>query len=126
MPQEAGEGPIKTWVWFPLPGDAIGRQRGAIRAYEHRRRTHDLLDIGLIHASDENTGVATVGDEIVAHSIQGVAATVTRHVTHATPSVLRLVRRDGDTDGVPRRDTTKIVQPLYIDVVPQARPHSSI
>src|SRR5262245_30681232 len=117
MPRQAREGPVKAWMRLALPGDAIGRQRGAIRADQHRRRTDDGLDVSLIHTGDEDTGVAMIGDEVVANRIQGIARALTRHVTHSTPSVLRLVRRDGDTDGVPGRNPAKIVQPLRLDVV---------
>src|SRR5712692_10279092 len=115
MSQQAGEGPVKTGVRLALPGDAIGRQRGAIRAHQHCRRTDDLLDVGLIHAGDEDARVATISNEVVADRVQGVATTLTRHVAHSTPSVLRLVRRDGDTYRIPRRNPTKIVQPLRLD-----------
>src|SRR5712691_6135742 len=101
MPQQTRESPVKTWMRLALPSDAVGRQRGTIRADQHRRRTDDGLDVGLIHAGNEDTGVAMIGDEVVAYSIQGVATALTRHITDGTPSVVRLVRRDGDTDGVP-------------------------
>src|SRR5215813_645272 len=101
MPQQAREGPVKTWMRLALPSDAVGCQRGAISADQHRRRTDDGLDIGLIHAGDEDTGVAMVGDAVVRYRPQGIAPVRTRHITHGTPSVLRLVRRNGDTDGVP-------------------------
>src|SRR4029450_9483185 len=101
MPQQAREGPVKTWIRLALPSDAIGRQRGAIRTDQHRGRTDDGLDVGLIHTGDEDTGMTMIGDEVVGYRLQGGARALTRHVTHGTPSVLRLVRRDGDTDGIP-------------------------
>src|SRR5215471_2535598 len=126
MPQQAREGSVKTWVRLALPSDAVGRQRGAIRADQHRRRTDDGLDVGLIHAGDEDTGVAMIGDEVVAHRLQGIATALTRYVTHGTPGVLWLVWRDGDTDGVPGWNPAKIVQPVRLDVVPQASPHCRV
>src|SRR5262249_8185216 len=101
MPQQARESPVKTWMRLALPSDALRRRRGAIRADQHRRRKDDGLDVGFIHTGDEDTGVAMISDEVVADRIQGIASALTRHITHSTPSVLRLVRRDGDTDGVP-------------------------
>src|SRR4029434_4106705 len=101
MPQQTREGPVKTWMRLALPSNAVGCQRGAIRADQYRRRTDDGLDIGLIHAGDEDTGVAMIGDEVITYRIQGIATALTCHITHGTPSVLWLVRRDGDTDGVP-------------------------
>src|SRR5207245_6138349 len=101
MPQQTREGPVKTWMRLALPGDAVGRQRGAIRADQHRGRTDDSLDVGLIHAGDEDTGVAMIGDEVVTYRIQRIATALTRYVAHGTASVLRLVRRNGDTDGIP-------------------------
>src|SRR5215831_5582095 len=103
MPQQARESPVKTWMRLALPSDAVGRQRGAIRADQHRRRTDDGLDVGLIHTGDEDTDVTLVGDEMVAHRLQKIATAFTRHVTHGTSSVLQLVRQDGDTNGVPGR-----------------------
>src|SRR5215468_8264042 len=118
MPQQAREGSIKTWVRLALPSDAVGRQRGAIRADQHRGCTDDGLDVGLIHAGNEDAGVAMIGDEVVAHCLQGIATALTRYITHGTSSVLRLVRRDGDTDGVPGWNSPEIIQPVRLDVVP--------
>src|SRR4029434_109065 len=99
MPQQAREGHVKTWMRLALASNAVGCQRGAIRADQHRRRTDDGLAIGLIHAGDEDTGVAMIGDEVVTYRIQGIATTLTRHITHGPPSVLRLVRGGGDAAG---------------------------
>ena len=45
--------------------------------------------------------VAMIGDEVVAYRIQGIATALTRYVTYGSPGVLRLVRGDSDTHGVP-------------------------
>src|SRR5215472_11023370 len=101
MPQQARKGAVKAWVGFALPGDAVGRQRGAIRAYQDSGMTDNLLDVRLVHGGDEDTCVPTISDDIIAHPIEGVAATLTGHLPHGLPSVLRLVGRDGDTYRIP-------------------------
>ena len=91
-----------------LAGHAGGRERVGVGAHQHPRGAADLVDVLLAHRRDQDARRPAVGDQEVADGVQRIDASAPRDLAERAARVLGLVRRDGDTHDVPRRDAPEV------------------
>ena len=77
---------------LPLTGHARCRQRVGVRTDRDPWGARDLADVLLAHRRDQDPRRASVGEEEVAHGVQGVDPPSARDFTERAAGVSRLMR----------------------------------
>src|SRR5205814_3623372 len=98
-------------------------ERVGVRADGHPRRAADRVDVLVAHRGDEDAGLAAVGDDEVAHGVEGIDAATTGDRAERATGLVGQIRRHGHTHDVPRRNPAEVVEAIAGDVGAQTLAH---